>query len=293
MRGSSASGRRLTAFKAVAPAFIVAKVAGDDATYLIWWWRAAATPPTLVLAGAPRLGSNLDDAAEWKLKKGIASKDSTTIAGGMGEKKKIADRIAQLRNEIDNAKSDFDKEKLGERLAKLAGGVAVIKVGAATETELKEKKLRIEDAINATRAAVDEGIVPGGGVALLKARKVLESVDAKGDEATGAKIVWKALEAPARQIATNAGKDGAVVVARVLDEKEGFGYDAATDQYVDMVKAGILDPMKVTRSALQNAASIAAMFLTTEAAVTDIPEKKDSAGHGGHDHGGGMDDMGF
>lgn len=254
---------------------------------------AALTGATVI---SEELGMKLD-AAEiehlGKATKIIATKDSTTIVGGKGDKKDIENRIAQLRNEVEAANSDFDKEKLQERLAKLVGGVAVIKVGAATETELKEKKLRIEDAINATRAAIEEGIVPGGGVALLNALKALDGFKgSSADATTGAQIVKRALEAPAKQIANNAGKDGSVIIAQVLAEKPGVGYNVATDKFVDMVEAGIIDPMKVTRSALQNAASIAALFLTTEAAITDIPEEeKDAPGGGGHSH--GMDGMGF
>ena len=220
----------------------------------------------------------------------MATKDKTTIVGGKGKKADIEARIEQIRGEIERAKSDFDREKLEERLAKLAGGVAVIRVGAATETELKEKKLRIEDAINATRAAIEEGIVAGGGVAFLRARTVLETQSkAHDDRTTGRQIVYRALEWPARQIAMNAGKDPGVVVARILTEKIGMGYNAATDEFVDMVQAGIIDPVKVTRSALQNAASVAALILTTEVAITDLPEKKAAAG--GHAHGG--EDMDF
>jgi len=208
----------------------------------------------------------------------VATKDKTTIVEGRGEPKKIKDRVAQIKAQIEKAESDFDREKLQERLAKLSGGVGVIKVGAATEVELKELKHRIEDAVSATKAAIEEGIVPGGGVALVDVIKSLDNVEvADADEKVGVKIVKKALEAPIRQIVQNAGKDGSVVIEEVRHQDIGVGYDAATDQYVDMIKAGIIDPLKVTRSALQNAASVAAMVLTTEAAVTDVPEKNQPA----------------
>ncbi len=202
-------------------------------------------------------------------------KDYTTIVEGAGNKDAIKKRIAQIRRQIDETTSDYDKEKLQERLAKLAGGVAVINVGAATETEMKEKKARVEDALAATRAAVEEGIVPGGGVTLLRCIKALDDLKLAGDEATGVNIIKRSLEEPVRQIATNAGKDGSVVVERLKNEKDlNVGYDAANDTYTDMLKAGIIDPTKVTRYALQNAASIAALLLTTEVLVTDIPEEK-------------------
>ncbi|MCL6626229.1 MAG: chaperonin GroEL [Alicyclobacillus shizuokensis] len=217
------------------------------------------------------------------------SKENTIIVDGAGEKKEIDARIQQIKVQIEETTSDFDREKLQERLAKLAGGVAVIKVGAATETELKEKKLRIEDALNATRAAVEEGIVPGGGTALINAIKALGSLKAEGDELTGVNLVRKALEAPVRQIAENAGIEGSVVVERLKKEAVGIGYNAATGEWVDMIQAGIVDPAKVTRSALQNAASVAAMFLTTEAVVADKPEKEKANPAGGGM--GGMDGM--
>ena len=207
------------------------------------------------------------------------TKELTTIVDGGGDKQAIADRIASIRTQIPETTSQFDKEKLQERLAKLSGGVAVIKVGAATETELKDKKLRIEDALNATRAAVEEGIVAGGGTALLQVQPVLEALkaDAEGDEKTGIDIVSRAIEEPVRQIANNAGLEGAVIVEAVKKADKGVGFNAATEQYVDMVKAGIVDPCKVTRSALQNAASIASMILTTEAVVAEKPEEKAAA----------------
>ncbi|MDD5634059.1 MAG: chaperonin GroEL, partial [Candidatus Omnitrophica bacterium] len=222
-------------------------------------------------------------------------KENTTIVEGEGEKKAVQARIAQIKNEIESSDSDYDKEKLQERLAKLAGGVAIISVGAATEVEMKEKKARIEDALHATRAAAEEGIVPGGGIALLKARTKLAKVNLTGDELIGVRIVERALEAPARLIATNAGQEGSVIVQRLLTEKGMVGYDAEEDKFVDMIEAGIIDPTKVTRSALQNAASIAALMLTTEAIICEKPEKDNAAGmpggmpggmHGGM--GGGM-----
>lgn len=227
-------------------------------------------------------------------RKVIATKETTTIVDGKGDKSEIEKRVAEIRLELENSDSDFDKEKLQERLAKLSGGVAILKVGAATETEMKEKKLRIEDAIQATKAAVEEGIVVGGGVALLRARVGLEKIEvADEDEKVAVKILHNALEAPVRQIAFNAGKEPSVVVAKILEQSGSNGYNAATDTYADLVKEGIVDPTKVTRSALQNAASIAALFLTTEAVVAEKPEeKKDSAspaGMGGM--GGGMDMM--
>lgn len=201
------------------------------------------------------------------------TKDLTTIVDGAGDKQAIADRVASIRAQIPETTSQFDKEKLQERLAKLSGGVAVIKVGAATETELKDKKLRIEDALNATRAAVAEGIVAGGGTALLQVQPALDELEkeTEGDEKTGIDIVRRAIEAPVRQIANNAGLEGAVIVEAVKKAKKGIGFNAQTEEYVDMIKSGIVDPCKVTRSALQNAASIAAMILTTEAVVADIP----------------------
>ena len=206
-------------------------------------------------------------------------KDSTTIVGGFGEKEEIENRVNQIKHLIEETSSDFDKEKLLERLAKLAGGVAVVKVGAATEVEMKEKKLRIEDALNATRAAVEEGIVAGGGTALVSTIPVLDKLveTLEGEEQLGAKIVRKALEEPLRQIAINAGLEGAVIVQNVIEQDPEVGFDALNEKYVNMIEAGIVDPTKVTRSALQNAASIAGVFLTTEAAVADIPEKEDKA----------------
>lgn len=204
----------------------------------------------------------------------VVSKDNTTIVEGNGHSDSITARVGAIRSQIEETSSDFDREKLQERLAKLAGGVAVVKVGAATETELKERKLRIEDALNATRAAVEEGIVAGGGTAFIHVTKAVESILSvtTGDEATGVNIVLRALEAPLRQIAENAGQEGSVIVERLKHEAQGMGYNAATDEYVDMIETGIVDPAKVTRSALQNAASVSAMFLTTEAVIADKPE---------------------
>ena len=213
-----------------------------------------------------------------KTRRVTITKDDTTIVEGHGNKDEIKGRINQIKAEIDKSTSDWDKEKLQERLAKLSGGVAVIKVGAATETELKEKKHRMEDAVSATRAAVEEGIVPGGGAVLIHSIKALESLrNLTGDEATGVQLVRRALEEPLRQIVNNAGWEGSVVVEKVKSLPKGQGFDAAKGEYTDMVKAGIVDPTKVTRSALQNAASIAAMLLTTEALISDIPEKKGQA----------------
>ena len=224
------------------------------------------------------LGMSLKDATIAQLgsaNKVTVTKDNTTIVDGNGAKDAIAERVEQIKQAIANTTSEFDKEKLQERLAKLSGGVAVIKVGAATETELKEKKYRVEDALNATRAAVQEGFVPGGGTALINVLPALENFETESDdEATGVNIVKKALEAPVRQIAENAGVEGSIIVNRLKSEKPGIGYNAAVDKFEDMVAAGIVDPTKVTRSALQNAASVSAMLLTTEAVVADKPEPK-------------------
>lgn len=214
----------------------------------------------------------------------VVTKEHTTIVEGVGASDKIQARINQIRQQIEDTTSDFDREKLQERLAKLAGGVAVVKVGAATETELKEKKLRIEDALNSTRAAVEEGIVSGGGTALVNVIKAVEAVNVQGDELTGVRIVLRALEEPVRQIANNAGLEGSIVVDRLKKEQIGYGFNAATGEWVNMMEAGIVDPTKVTRSALQNAASVAAMFLTTEAVVADKPEEEKAVP--------GMGDMG-
>jgi chaperonin GroEL len=213
-----------------------------------------------------------------RAKKVTIDKDNTTIVEGAGKHPAIEGRVKQLRAQIDETTSDYDREKLQERLAKLVGGVAVIKVGAATETEMKEKKARVEDAMHATRAAVEEGIVPGGGVALLRGAKALEKLKLTGDEAIGVSIVKRALEEPCRQIAANAGFEGAIVVEKVREQKdEQFGFNADTEVYENLVKAGVIDPTKVTRLALQNAGSIAALMLTTEALIAEIPEEKDKA----------------
>jgi chaperonin GroEL len=235
-------------------------------------------------------GVKLEDLG--KAKRITIDKDNTTIVDGGGKASEIEGRVKEIRAQIEKTTSDYDKEKLQERLAKLVGGVAIIKVGAATETELKEKKARVEDALHATRAAVEEGIVPGGGVALLRAIPAVEALIAtlKGDEKIGATIVRRALEEPLRQIVANAGEEGAVVVAKVLEYKDqDFGYNAATSVYEDLVKAGVIDPTKVTRTALQNAASIAGLLLTTEALIVELPEPKAAAPAGGH--GGGMEGM--
>jgi chaperonin GroEL len=226
-----------------------------------------------------------------RAKKVIIDKDNTTIIEGAGRTNEIEGRIKQLRTQVEDATSDYDKEKLQERLAKLVGGVAVIKVGAATETELKEKKARVEDAMHATRAAVEEGIVPGGGVALLRCIPALEKLKLPDDEAIGVNIVKRALEEPTRQIAQNAGHEGAIVVGRVRDSREeNFGFNAETGEFGDMIKAGVIDPAKVTRLALQNAASIVALMLTTEVLIADIKEDEEMAAVGAG-HGGGMGGM--
>jgi chaperonin GroEL len=235
-------------------------------------------------------GVKLEDLG--KAKRITIDKDNTTIVDGAGKASDIEGRVKEIRTQVEKTTSDYDKEKLQERLAKLVGGVAIIKVGAATETELKEKKARVEDALHATRAAVEEGIVPGGGVALVRCAPAVEKLilTLEGDEKTGAQIVLRALEEPLRQIVANAGEEGAVVVAKVLESKEPhFGYNAQTSKFEDLVKAGVIDPTKVTRTALQNAASIAALLLTTEALVVEIPEPKAAPAGGGH--GGGMDGM--
>ncbi len=213
-----------------------------------------------------------------KAKKVVVDKDNTTIVEGAGKTASIEGRIKQIRAQIDETTSDYDREKLQERLAKLAGGVAVVKVGAATETAMKEKKARVEDALNATRAAVEEGIVPGGGVALLRAATKIDNLKLEGDEKVGAMIVRRALEEPIRQIVENAGLEGSVIVEKVKADKIATrGFDAETLEYVDMIEAGIIDPTKVERVALQNAASVASLLLTTEALITDIPEEKPAA----------------
>jgi chaperonin GroEL len=228
-----------------------------------------------------------------RAKKITIDKDNTTIVEGGGKAAEIEGRVKQIRTQVEDTTSDYDREKLQERLAKLVGGVAVIKVGAATETELKEKKARVEDAMHATRAAVEEGIVPGGGVALLRCIPALERLKAEGDELIGINIVRRSLEEPLRQIAHNAGFEGAVVIGRVRESKEeNFGFNAETGDYGDMVRMGVIDPAKVTRLALQNAASIAALMLTTEALVADVREDKKEAAGAPHGGGGGMGGMG-
>ena len=260
--------------------------------------RKAMLQDIAVLTGGEvitsELGLELKDTTIAQLgraKQVKVQKENTIIVDGAGDKQQIADRVAQIRAQINETKSDYDKEGLQERLAKIAGGVAVIGVGAATEVEMKDKKLRIEDALSATKAAVEEGIVAGGGTALLNVTpKVKELVDTLQDgEKLGAEIVLKALEEPAKQIARNSGLEPAVIVGKVKSEKEGIGFDASTETYVDMKKAGIVDPTKVTRSALQNAASIASMVLTTESLVTDVPEDKCACKH--NDAGAGMEGM--
>lgn len=237
------------------------------------------------------LGRKLDSVELVDLgqaRKVVATKDFTTFVDGKGDKTAIDARANAIKKQLEQADSTYDKEKLQERLAKLAGGVGVIRVGAATEVEMKEKKHRIEDAISATKAAVEEGIVPGGGVALLRAMVVLNGMKLEGDEAVGVRILLRAMEEPLRMIAQNAGKDGAVVVEEVKKQSGAMGYNAEADRYEDMLKAGIIDPAKVTRFALQNATSVAALFLTTECVITEKPKKEEAA----HDHGGGMPGMG-
>ncbi len=224
-----------------------------------------------------------------KAKKVTIDKDNTTIVEGAGNPKDIQGRVKQIRVQVEETTSDYDREKLQERLAKLVGGVAIIKVGAATETEMKEKKARVEDAMHATKAAVEEGIVAGGGVALLRAGKALDKLKLDGDQQVGAAIIKRAIEEPMRWIASNAGNEGSIVVAKARDLSQDEGYNAASDTYEDLVKAGVIDPAKVVRNALQNASSIASLLLTTEALVSEIPEdKKESPGGG---HGGGMPGM--
>ena len=227
----------------------------------------------------------LDDLG--RTKRVTIDKENTTIVEGGGKQSDIQGRVAQMRRQIEETTSDYDREKLQERLAKLAGGVAVINVGAATETEMKEKKARVEDALHATRAAVEEGIVAGGGVALIRAQKALDALHLEGDEAIGLQIVRRAIEAPLRQLADNAGQEGALIVAEVKKRKGNEGYNVATGAYEDLIKAGVVDPAKVTRSALQHAASISGLLLTTEAVITELPEKKSAPAGDAHGHGGG------
>ena len=239
--------------------------------------------PVIEATGATLEGTTLADLG--RAKKVIVSKDETLIIEGVGSKDAIKGRIAQIRAEIENTKSDYDIEKLQERLAKLAGGVAQINVGAATEAEMKEKKARVEDALHATRAAVEEGIIPGGATGLINSIDAVEALELTGDEKVGAMIIRRALEAPMRQIAANAGKDGSVIVQNVRANKsKSWGYNAATDTYEDLVKAGVIDPTKVVRTALENAASVASLLLTTDALVSDLPEKEKESAPAGHHH---------
>ena len=260
--------------------------------------RKAMLEDIAVLTGGRLLSEDLGMKLEnvtldelGRAKRLVIDKENTTIIEGEGKNADIQGRVAQIRRQIEETTSDYDKEKLQERLAKLAGGVAVINVGAATETALKEKKARVEDALHATRAAVEEGIVPGGGVALIRAQKALDKLDLTGDELIGANIIRRAVEQPLRTLVENAGGEGSVVVNEVKNRKGNDGYNVATGQYVDLVKAGVVDPTKVTRSALQNAASISGLLLTTECVVTELPEKEKPAAPGGG-HGGGMGGMG-
>jgi chaperonin GroEL len=235
-------------------------------------------------------GVELSDLGEAK--RITITKESTTIVEGGGTSEGITGRVNQIRRQIEDTTSDYDREKLQERLAKLAGGVAVINVGAATETEMKEKKARVEDALHATRAAVEEGIVAGGGTALIRAQAAIGDLGLLGDEKTGAGIVSRAVEAPLRQLVANAGREAALIVEQVKKGKGGEGYNVATDKFEDLIASGVVDPTKVTRTALQNAASISGLLLTTEALITDLPSKEPAGGGGGHDHGGGMGGMG-
>jgi chaperonin GroEL len=261
--------------------------------------RKAMLEDIAVLTGgkviSEEVGFKLENAMVSDLgnaKKVVIDKDNTTIVEGSGNTEEIKARIAQIRKQIEDTTSDYDREKLQERLAKLAGGVAVLNVGAATESEMKEKKARVEDALAATRAAVEEGIVPGGGVALIRAMKALDGIkDIDEDEMVGINIVRRALEDPIRQIANNAGVEGSIVVDKVKKENDAFGYNAATDTYEDMIKAGVIDPTKVTRSALENAASIAGLLLTTQAVVTDMPEEEKVPAMPPGGMGGGMGGM--
>jgi chaperonin GroEL len=225
-----------------------------------------------------------------RAKRVTIDKDNTTIVEGHGDQKKIDARVKQIKAQVEETTSDYDREKLQERLAKIVGGVAVINVGASTETEMKEKKARVEDVLHATKAAVEEGIVPGGGVAFLRCIPALDAMKLEHDQQVGVNIVKRALEEPIRQIAQNAGLEGSVVVDRVKKEAATMGFDAASEKYVDMIEAGIIDPTKVTRCALLNASSVAGLMLTTEVMVTEIPEEK-KAPAGGHSHGGGMEGM--
>ena len=258
--------------------------------------RKAMLEDIAILTGGKMLSEDLGIKLEnvtlddlGKVKRAVVDKENTTLIEGAGKSSDIQGRVSQIKKQIEETTSDYDKEKLQERLAKLAGGVAVINVGAATETEMKEKKARVEDALHATRAAVEEGIVPGGGVALIRGQKAIEGLKLKGDQAIGAEIIRRAVEQPLRTLADNAGVEGSIVVQEVKSRKGAEGYNVATGEYVDLLKAGVVDPTKVTRSALQNAASIAGLLLTTEAVVTELPEKEKAAAPAGGGHGGGMD----
>ena len=258
--------------------------------------RKAMLEDIAILTGGKMLSEDLGIKLEnvtlddlGKVKRVVVDKENTTLIEGVGKSSDIQGRVSQIKKQIEETTSDYDKEKLQERLAKLAGGVAVINVGAATETEMKEKKARVEDALHATRAAVEEGIVPGGGVALIRGQKAIEGLKLKGDQAIGAEIIRRAVEQPLRTLADNAGVEGSIVVQEVKSRKGAEGYNVATGEYVDLLKAGVVDPTKVTRSALQNAASIAGLLLTTEAVVTELPEKEKAVAPAGGGHGGGMD----
>ena len=258
--------------------------------------RKAMLEDIAVLTGGKMLSEDLGIKLEnvtlddlGRAKRVVVDKENTTVIEGAGKSSDIQGRVSQIKKQIEETTSDYDKEKLQERLAKLAGGVAVINVGAATETEMKEKKARVEDALHATRAAVEEGIVPGGGVALIRGQKAIEGLKLKGDQAIGAEIIRRAVEQPLRTLADNAGVEGSIVVQEVKGRKGAEGYNVATGEYVDLLKAGVVDPTKVTRSALQNASSIAGLLLTTEAVVTELPEKEKAPAPAGGGHGGGMD----
>ena len=260
--------------------------------------RKAMLEDIAVLTGGKMLSEDLGIKLEnvkiedlGKAKRVTVDKENTTIVEGAGKTSDIQGRVAQIKRQIEDTTSDYDREKLQERLAKLAGGVAVIKVGAATEAEMKEKKARVEDALHATRAAVEEGVVAGGGVALIRCQKAIDELKVEGDEKIGADIIRRSLEAPLRQLVFNAGLEAAMIVDQVKNGKGSYGYNVATREYTDLIKAGVLDPAKVTRSALQNAASISGLLLTTECMITEIPEKKEAPMPGGH--GGGMGDMGM
>jgi chaperonin GroEL len=258
--------------------------------------RKAMLEDIAILTGGKMLSEDLGIKLEnvtledlGRVKRAVVDKENTTLIEGVGKSSDIQGRVSQIKKQIEETTSDYDREKLQERLAKLAGGVAVINVGAATETEMKEKKARVEDALHATRAAVEEGIVPGGGVALIRGQKAIEGLKLKGDQQIGAEIIRRAVEQPLRTLADNAGVEGSIVVQEVKSRKGAEGYNVATGEYVDLLKAGVVDPTKVTRSALQNASSIAGLLLTTEAVVTELPEKEKAPAPAGGGHGGGMD----